>query len=65
MPIMKHGETATKILDLNLNHGHCGPGCHVDVISIMSTVIVVTIEDDSTGNRLIRNMLLDELFDKN
>jgi hypothetical protein len=63
---MKHGEVATKILDLNLNlnRGHCGHGCHVDVVSIMSMVVVVRIGDDSTGNRLIRNVLLDELVNK-
>ncbi len=64
MPRMRHGEAATEILNLNLNRGHCGHGCHVDVTSIMSTVVVVTIGDDSTRNRLIRSVLLDELLDK-
>ncbi len=30
----------------------------------MSTVVVVTIEDDSTGNRLIKSVLLHKLLDK-
>ncbi len=64
MPIMKHGEVATKILDLNLNHGRCDCGCHVDVTNIMSTVVVIAIGDDSMGNRLIKSVLLDELLDK-
>ncbi len=64
MPIMRHGKATTKILDLNLNRGHYSCGCHVDVTSIMSTIVIVTIEDDSTGNRLIKNVLLDELLDK-
>jgi len=64
MPIMRHGKATTEIFDLNLNCGQCGRGCHVDVTSIMSTVIVVTIGNDSMGNKLIRNVLLDELLDK-
>jgi hypothetical protein len=64
MPIMRNGEAATKILDLNLNCGCYGHGCHVDVTSIMSMVIVVTIKDDSMGNRLIRSVLLNKLLDK-
>jgi len=32
--IMKHGEAATEILDLNLNHGCCSRGCHVDVTTL-------------------------------
>ncbi|CAM6023269.1 unnamed protein product [Sphagnum balticum] len=27
MPIMRHGEATTEILDLNLNRGRCGRGC--------------------------------------
>ncbi len=61
---MRHGEAPTKILDLNLNRGRWGRGCHVDVTSIMRTVVVVTIGDDITGNRLIKNVLLDELLNK-
>jgi hypothetical protein len=64
MPIMRHGEATTEILDLNLNRGHCGRGCHVDVTSIISTVVIITIEDDSIGNRLIMNVLLNEFLDK-
>ncbi|CAK9860492.1 unnamed protein product [Sphagnum jensenii] len=64
MPIMKHGEASTEILNFNMNRGHYGRGCHVDVTNIMNTVVVVTIGDDSTWNRLIGNMLLDELLDK-
>jgi hypothetical protein len=36
----------------------------VDVTNIMSTIVIVTIKDDSTKNRLIKNMLLDKLLDK-
>jgi hypothetical protein len=36
----------------------------VDVINIMSTVVVVTIGDNSTGNRLIKTVLFDELLNK-
>jgi hypothetical protein len=61
---MKHGEVATEILDLNLNRGHYGHGCHVDVTSIMSMVVVVPIGDDSTWNKLIRSVLLDKLLNK-
>jgi hypothetical protein len=65
MPIMRHGETATEIFDLNLNRGCCDCGCHVDVTNIMNTVVVIIIGDDSMGNRLIRSVLLDEFLDKN
>jgi hypothetical protein len=64
MPIMKHGKVGIEILDLNLNCGRCDCGCHVNVTRIMNTIVIVTIEDDSIGNMLIRNMLLDELLDK-
>jgi hypothetical protein len=64
MPIMKHGKAATKILSLNMNRGHYSRGCHVNVTSIMSTVVVVTIKDDSTKNKLIKNMLFNKLLDK-
>jgi hypothetical protein len=61
---MKHGKATIEILNLNLNCGCCNCGCHVDVTNIMSTVVVVTIEDDSMGNRLIRSVLLHKLLDK-
>jgi len=61
---MKHGEATIKILDLNLNCGRYNPGCHVDVTSIMSMVIVIIIGDDNTRNKLIKSVLLDELLDK-
>jgi len=61
---MKHGKPAIKILDMNMNRGRYGRGCHVDVTNIMNMVVVITIEDDSTRNRLIKNVLLDELLDK-
>jgi hypothetical protein len=64
MPIMKHGKAATEILDLNLNRGRYGHGCHVDVTNIMNMVVVVTIRDDSTRNMLITNVLLDKFLDK-
>jgi hypothetical protein len=61
---MRYGGAATEIFDMNLNHGRYGRGCHVDVTTIMSTVIIITIGDDSTGNKLIKSVLLDELLDK-
>ncbi len=64
MPIMRHGEVAIEILDLNLNCGRCGRECHVNVTSIMNTIVIVPIRDDSTGNRLIKNVLFDKLLDK-
>jgi hypothetical protein len=64
MPIMRHGETTTKILYLNLNRGRRSCGCHVDVTNIMNMVVVITIGDDNMGNRLIRNVLFDELINK-
>ncbi len=48
----------------DLNRGRCGRGCHVDVTNIRSMVIVVTIGDDSMGNMLIKNVLLDKLLEK-
>jgi len=54
--IMKHGEVATEILDLNLNHGCYNRGCHVDVTSIMSMVIVIIIRDDNTRNMFIKSV---------
>lgn len=63
-PIMRRGELATEILNLNLNRGRCGCGCHVNVTIIMNIVVIVTIMYDSTGNKLIRNVLLNELLDK-
>ncbi len=61
---MRHNEAATEILDLNLNRGHYNRGYHVDVTNIMSTIVVLTIADDSTWNKLIKNVLLDKLLDK-
>jgi hypothetical protein len=62
MPIMKHGKATTKILNLNLNRGCYSRGSHVHVTSIISTVVIVTIKDDNTGNKLIRSVVATPLW---
>ncbi len=65
MPIMKHGEIATKIFYLDLNLRRNGQESHVAVTTIIITMlIVIVIRDYGRQNRLIEGMMLDELFHK-
>ena len=68
MPIMRHGEAAIQILNLNLNlsnnsQGHC-VGFTTIVGSIVRKLVVVMIRDDGSGNMLIKGVLFDKFFDE-
>jgi hypothetical protein len=65
MPIMKHGKTTTKIFDLDLNLRCNSRKSHVAITTIIiTTLIIIVIRDYGRWNRLIRGMMLDELFTK-
>jgi hypothetical protein len=65
MPIMKHGETTTKIFDLDLNLRRKSRESHVAVTTIIiTTLIIIVIRDYGRWNKLIEGMMLDELFHK-
>ncbi len=65
MPIMKHGEIATKIFDLDLNFRSNSWESHVVVTTIIITMLVIiVIKAYGRQNRLIGDKMPDELFHK-
>jgi hypothetical protein len=63
MPIMRHGQIATKIFDLDLNLKRNGRESHVVVTTIIIIMLVVImIRDYGRGNMLIGDMMPNELF---
>jgi hypothetical protein len=56
---MRHGEIATEILYLNLNHGRYSCGCHVDVTNIMNMVVVVMNRLQTSGELQDKTSFID------